>query len=225
MWKITPVFAEWIASPGNVLFKESILGSSSVVLELGCGISGIVGLTLSPKIGLYVATDQDYVMKLLRQNIAENSHRSASTRAKHVKAAQSPRAPAATTPLRMAPLDWESHTVSPELLGLSSNDASSAGHSGIDALIACDCVYNDSLIEPLVLTCVESCQLRQGQPNRMPTICIMAQQLRSADVFQAWLNCFHSYFRVWRVPDSFLMESLKEGSGFTVHIGISRDQT
>lgn len=57
VWKITPLFADWIASPSNVLFKDAVLDSSSTVIELGCGISGIVGLALAPRVGTYLATE------------------------------------------------------------------------------------------------------------------------------------------------------------------------
>jgi hypothetical protein len=64
VWKITPLFASWITLTSNLLFKHGILDSNASVLELGCGISGVIGLALSPQIGSYVLTDQDYVMKV-----------------------------------------------------------------------------------------------------------------------------------------------------------------
>lgn len=57
VWKITPLFADWIASPSNILFKNALLSSSSTVLELGCGVSAIVGLALSPYVAKYIATE------------------------------------------------------------------------------------------------------------------------------------------------------------------------
>ncbi|KAJ4291795.1 Ribosomal protein lysine methyltransferase [Kalmusia sp. IMI 367209] len=71
VWKVTPLFAEWVASP-NFLFQHGFLGSETVAIELGAGVSGVVALTLAPKIQKYIATDQDYVLRLLKQNIAEN---------------------------------------------------------------------------------------------------------------------------------------------------------
>ncbi|KAI4218429.1 MAG: hypothetical protein LQ349_008721, partial [Xanthoria aureola] len=56
VWKITPLFAEWIASSTNCLFQNSIIDSSSTIVELGCGISGILGLALAPRVANYVAT-------------------------------------------------------------------------------------------------------------------------------------------------------------------------
>lgn len=92
-----------------------------------------------------------------------------------------------------------------------------------DAVVACDCIYNDALIEPLVQTCIDVCKLRlQEGGQEMSTVCIVAQQLRSAEVFEGWLKSFHSAFRVWRVPDEELIEGLKSDSGFVIHIGILR---
>jgi len=151
VWKITPLFARWITST-NFLFKLGILDRESAVLELGCGISGIIGLSLAPLIG-------------------------------------------------------------------SGNDS----RKSFDAVIACDCIYNDALISPLVQTCVDACTLRVADdPAKKPAVCIVAQQLRSSEVFEGWLNEFHKAFQVWRLPDEELIAGLKSDSGFVVHVGILR---
>jgi hypothetical protein len=90
----------------------------------------------------------------------------------------------------------------------------------VDIIIACDCVYNEALIEPLNATCAAICRLKvEGQD---PTLCLIAQQLRSPEVFETWLKSFNKLFHVWQVPDAMLGEGLKEGSGFVVHVGIVR---
>ncbi|KAF7716232.1 Uncharacterized protein PECH_005101 [Penicillium ucsense] len=73
LWKITPCFAEWISSPSNPLWTHSLLSEHSVVAELGCGISALVALALSPSVHHYLATDQEYVRRLFRTNIEANS--------------------------------------------------------------------------------------------------------------------------------------------------------
>ena len=101
----------------------------------------------------------------------------------------------------------------------------SESKKSFDAVIACDSIYNDALIEPLVQTCIDVCRLRklegEGEANR-PTVCFVAQQLRSAEVFDGWLKAFHKAFRVWRVPDEGLIDGLKSDSGFVIHVGILR---
>lgn len=214
MWKITPLFGEWISAPDNALFKDGFLDSNSYVIELGCGISGIIGLALAPKIRRYFATDQDYVLKLLRENIEENE-RSFQT-ASH-KGGRSSRKTDFVSKINCSTLDWETNSQSHlySELGLSPED-------NLDLIIACDCIYNSHLVQPLVNTCAEICRLA---PATEPTLCVIAQQLRSAEVFEEWLIEFHKYFRIWRVPDAILTEDLKEGQGFVIHFGILRSSS
>lgn len=94
------------------------------------------------------------------------------------------------------------------------------GDGTIDVVLACDCIYNESLVAPFVRTCFELCRVDEATPSKQPTICIIAQQLRSPDVFEAWLTLFIESFRVWRVPEALLSDDLKQNSGFVVHIGI-----
>ena len=219
VWKITPLFAEWIAWEDNVLFQSSVLDRQSTVLELGCGISGIVAIASSPRVGKYVATDQDYVFKWLKPNIQNNipKPKNFDKAKRHGKIVDSNAIP--HNILIMA-LDWESSSVSdlPKMVGLDSAD----NVQSINAVIACDCIYNEALIEPMVRTCAEICQLPSASSLGKATVCIVAQQLRSNIVFEAWLFAFHKAFRVWRVPDGLLTEGLREGSGFVIHVGILR---
>lgn len=213
VWKITPLFAEWIASDACFLFRDGVLGKESVVLELGCGISGIMSLTLGPKIGKFVATDQEYVFRLLRSNIEENSSKSRAQR-KGMKSVKSANVVSSSN-IQLIPLDWESSSTSelPRIIGLDG---------AIDAVVACDCIYNEALIEPFVRTCAETCQLAKNTASGKQTLCIIAQQLRSDIIFEAWLSAFCKTFRVWRVPDELLSERLRGGSGFVVHVGLLR---
>ncbi|KAH7379522.1 putative methyltransferase-domain-containing protein [Pyrenochaeta sp. MPI-SDFR-AT-0127] len=216
VWKVTPLFAQWIASSTNFLFTHNLLTPSSTAIELGAGVSGIVALTLGSKTSNYIATDQDYVLKLLRQNITENYH-VVLPKAKKAKTSKKNSQPTSATDLndriRVQALDWETDSVSQ----LTS----------VDLVIACDCIYNESLIEPLNSTCAAICRLRKqdaehADAKQRPTLCLIAQQLRSPDVFEAWLKSFHKLFEVWKVPDGMLDEALREGSGFVVHVGIVR---
>lgn len=222
VWKITPLFARWVSSTSNLLFQQDVLNTTSVVLELGCGISGIIGLALSQQIESYILTDQDYVMKLLNQNLDENRQDPSCNTKRGRKSTTKPkRGSALATPtlhlsnVSAKPLDWETDEVTPALTG------SDTRHS-FDAVIACDCIYNDALIEPLVQTCVDACKLRGEDEIERPTICIVAQQLRSAEVFEGWLKAFHKVFRVWRIPDESLIDDIKSDSGFVIHVGVLR---
>jgi hypothetical protein len=218
VWKITPLFAAWISSPSNALFKHCVLDATSMVLELGCGISGIIGLSLSQLVESYILTDQDYVMKLLNQNLDENRQDVSSTRKGRKGQGKSKGASTAREVYNIVakPLDWELDEVAPSLTG-------SDAKRSFNAVIACDCIYNDALIDPLVQTCIDACKLRLDDAvAEDPTICIVAQQLRSAEVFEGWLQAFSKAFRVWRVPEEMLIDGLKEDSGFVIHVGILR---
>lgn len=224
VWKITPLFAQWITSDSNILFRSSFLNENSIVLELGSGTSGIVAITLARRIGRYIATDQEYVFKLLKANIEDNDPKgkgsNSSTAKHHSKAHVSNSSACTRNKIEVLALDWESSVVSslPSMMRTDSTETSQA----IDAVIACDCIYNESLINPLVRTCADICKFANAESAEKPTLCIIGQQLRSDIVFEAWLKAFHELFKVWRMPDDFLVDELKEGSGFVVHVGILR---
>ncbi|KAF2748752.1 hypothetical protein M011DRAFT_476135 [Sporormia fimetaria CBS 119925] len=214
VWKVTPLFAEWVASQ-NFLSAAGYISSDAVVLELGAGVSGIVAVTLAPLVHKYIATDQDYVLRILKQNIAENlpvkrpSARGASKSKRSTPVSQ--HTPASVETLE---LDWEVDSVSslPSRTGVGN---------GFDLIIACDCVYNEALIEPLNSTCAQVCKLRSDSHGK-PTLCLVAQQLRSYDVFETWLESFDGLFHVWQVPPKLLTQELDENSGFVVHVGMVR---
>lgn len=224
VWKITPLFAQWITSESNILFRSSVLGKSSIVLELGSGVAGIIAITLACRIGRYIATDQEYVFKLLKANVEDNCPKSdrsgSSVGRRQGKVVGNIGSACARDRIQVLGLDWESSSVSnlPTMMGTNAANLSNV----IDAIIACDCIYNDALIAPFVRTCADICQLANANLAKKATWCIVAQQLRSDLVFETWLKAFHKLFRVWRVPDDLLIDGLKQGSGFTVHIGILR---
>lgn len=114
------------------------------------------------------------------------------------------------------PLDWETDSI-------ANLPIPSTTESGFDVVLASDCIYNAHLIPPLVQTLFEAASLRSQGESVDPTLCIVAQQLRSDEIFESWLGEFmEKGFRVWRVPDEMLVEGLREGSGFVVHFGVLR---
>ena len=212
LWKITPPFAEWLIHSSVM----STLDAESTVLELGCGISGLLALSLGPKIGHYIATDQEYVFKLLRANLGENAPSSQAKPQSKSNRKQNTASPM-TKPdsITLMALDWETSIV-------ADLARSKAAKNGIDLVVACDCIYNEVLLQSFVNACAELCRMPPKSTDK-PTICIIAQQLRSDIVFGEWLSSFHKLFRVWRIPDELLTKELKEGTGFCIHLGILRD--
>ena len=228
VWKITPLVAEYLADGSGALRASRVLGPSSRVLELGCGVSALVGLVLAPAVASYVLTDQPYVARLVERNISENL--AAPAPAPRRKGKTSSRTTTPAPNLRFAPLDWELDEVTPGLLGgdegpgdRNSNSGGDAG--GFDVVIACDCIYNEALIKPLVQTCADVCALRKKKTaaENNPTVCVVAQQLRDPDVLETWLREFLRCFRAWRVHHDALSGALRSNPGFVIHIGVLRD--
>jgi len=220
LWRISPLFADWISSPTNPLFRQEVLGPTSTVIELGCGISGVVALALAGRIGKYIATDQEYLLKTLKQNIDENLAIPEPAKSKKRAAqlnARAERIPHSQAKVEVMALDWE-------LSSLSSLPSFVGGSGAVDVVIACDCIYNEALIGPLVRTCADICRLRNELDPKTPTVCIVAQQLRSPDVFEAWAKAFIRLFSFWRLPDGLLSDELRSDSGYVVHLGILRER-
>jgi hypothetical protein len=170
------------------------------------------------------------VRKLFRTNLDANTAPSASTststKKKKSKPAPVPRPKASN--ISFTTLDWETDQASElkEECMVSSPGEEEEGEEeedkGFDLLLSCDCIYNEALVAPFVRTCAEICRLRpvygDGEGKRRPTVCVIAQQQRSPDVFEAWLRETMRYFRVWRVSDEVLGERLRGGSGYLVHL-------
>ncbi|CAN9113370.1 unnamed protein product [Alternaria alternata] len=158
VWKVTPLFATWISSPTNFLFTNQLITPSSTILELGAGVSGIVALCLGSRVASYTATDQDYVLKLLRQNIAENlgtvipvkknSGRGSKKHQGHSKSGGGGGGGGGIDRITTLELDWET-------------DAT-FHLNPVDMIVACDCVYNEALVEPLNATYVVQKSLKLG---------------------------------------------------------------
>lgn len=253
VWKVTPPFAAWLASPAtNLFFRTGALSPASVVLELGCGVSALVGLAVGPLVSRYVLSDQPYVARFveenLRQNLRQNlpRHRPRPSgapagnrrkgRGHHDNTASSGPAPATpgTGNVYFRPLDWELDTPDSSLAAADGDGDGAGGDaagSSFDLIVACDCIYNEALVPSFAQTCADVCRLRSTQPSgagageqqQRPCVCVVAQQLRDPDVFGAWLREFCARgFRVWRVPDGELPEALRSSSGFVVHVAILR---
>ncbi|KAK0375513.1 hypothetical protein CLIM01_07120 [Colletotrichum limetticola] len=253
LWKITPLFATYLASPTSPFTQ--LFTPSSTILELGCGISPLTALLLAPRVARYVLTDQPYVSRMIHQNLEANplpksassssSSSSSTSRRSRKAAASSSTTNSATTSsspgtISFRPLDWELDTPDPSLTGVPPSTANS-----FDVVVCCDCIYNEALVEPLVSTTADLARLRvraqQGDQDQdehddnpssssttarsEPCVCIVAQQLRSPDVFEEWIGAFHRDFRTWRVPDALLPEGLRIEAGFVVHVGILREAT
>ncbi|KAK3678302.1 Ribosomal protein lysine methyltransferase [Recurvomyces mirabilis] len=220
VWQSSVRVAEWLADPRSSLFNAGLFDHDSTVLELGSGISGIVATVLAAQVKAVVATDQQHVLRLLRSNIDANAGHRSDRKSHGGRKASKVRQPSSS--IQVIALDWEEDDVQRHL---ASNDL----RQGVDVVIACDCIFNYALINPLVQTCEDICKLRseavtESNLSAGSTVCLVAQQLRQSEVFEQWLKTFMRSFRVWRLPDNMLSGGLQEGSGFVVHVGVLREK-
>lgn len=205
LWKISPLVAEWLADRSNILWTNKLLHDQAAIVELGCGITGLIGLVMSRLVLTYVLTDQRSVMKLLQENVKANTQVRPTLKGKSAKR----RGTSASSDhnLTVMELNWESD--GPDVLNEVLQPVQQ-----LDMLIVCDCVFNDFLLEPLVTTLTGLC-LRSSKKN---TIVLIAQQLRSDQVFTAFLEILLTKFQVWRIADSSLPNTLRNGAGYVIHL-------
>jgi len=208
-----------------------VLSSRSAVLELGAGVSSVLALTLGRHVRRYVQSDQEYTQRLAVRNLAENlpsllpSTAAVSRGGGGGRAKRATKNPKIASPTPQEPridtivLDWEESDIlhHPQL----------RGQGPLDVVIACDCVYNEALIRPLVETCVDACllgrdeaELRGGGGDDDKTVVIVAQELRAAEVLECFLNEFTKRFDTWRLPDELLPEALRPTAGYVIHVGV-----
>ena len=203
VWEASPRLAKWLVTKSSLLWNIGVLRPDASIVELGCGIAGLVGLALSPLVSSYILTDQQYVMKHLQANLELN--RSSNILSSKRKAASDSN----KTGLRTLSLDWE--------LADGKSITHALGPGGeLDLLIACDCIYNEFLIEPFVTVCEEICSASSS--GEVLPLVLVCQQLRSSDIFEQWLIRMLKTFKIWRVPDEHLPKALHNASGFAIHV-------
>lgn len=209
LWKISPIIAEWLADSTGALWSTQILHAGANVVELGCGVTGLIGLVLAKSVGLYVSTDQRSVLKLLQENVDANAP--ALPRSKTRTSKKTPHNRGSERNIKILELNWETDHVDVLDQVLDTQEP-------IDLVIVCDCVFNDFLLDPLTDMCESIASRTQGAPP----VFLFAQQLRSDQVFSAFLELLNRKFRIWRLTDSVLPSALQEGSGYVVHLAILR---
>ena len=211
LWKITPLLATWLASTPSLL--AHVLHKDAVVVELGCGLTGLLGLVLSRMVQCYVLTDLDYVLKHLRENLVANTTAS-QTNKKDMRRRSGTKTVTRGNVLKTLTLDWENDSA-------RRLEAVLPEGRSIDLVILCDCVYNEYLVSPLVQTCTDLCQLRSTPEKE--TVVLIAQQLRSNIVMEEFLESLMKKLEVWRVPDEEISKDLGPGSGYTVHLAMLKE--
>ncbi|KAK5053268.1 hypothetical protein LTR84_002242 [Exophiala bonariae] len=216
LWKVTPLLASWLSSFPSVLTDLHTLHTSSVIVELGCGLTGLIGRVLSRSVRRYVLTDQPLIVKHLKANLIDGALADTSTCTKSKKKSTTTKQDV----LQAMPLDWENDAATNLKTSLPAD-------AEIDLLILCDCVYNEYLVKPLVQTCVDTCMLGSGAGDRSlrgkQTVVLVAQQLRSDVIFELFLETMMEKFEMWRVPEERLAVNLAPTSGYAVHLAVMKN--
>ena len=216
LWKVTPLLANWLTSFPSLLSDLEALHPEATVVELGCGLTGLLGQVLSRRIRRYVLTDQPSIVKHLKANISSPAPLKSRSSATGKKKSTDKNANRHEDNLKMIPLDWETDAAE------NLNDALTPP-GNIDLLILCDCVYNEYLINPLVQTMGDICRL--GSRDTKFTVVLIAQQLRSDTIFEMFLAALMKEFEVWRVPDEQIISELASDSGYAVHIAMLKNES
>ncbi|KAI9639572.1 uncharacterized protein MKK02DRAFT_39888 [Dioszegia hungarica] len=164
---------------------------SARILELGSG-TGLLGVLLSPLCSSYVASDRFENLRLIQRNIELNglgdSKSGQSGRAGASKAARGA-VTAAESALEVREVDWVEASGARrkrEASGKVAQDSESDGEEPFDLILAVDCIFNESLVQPLVDTFARYC----SEGGR--TMVWVVIELRSSDVLtlfmDTWLN-------------------------------------
>jgi hypothetical protein len=154
----------------------------------------------------YIQSDIPAIVKIAEKNVSANLPVASGGKGKGKKR---------VGVVKTIPLDWERDDVASQPV-LKEELAGNP----LDCVVACDCVYNEALVNPLVETLVAACGVNRGEGK---TLVLVAQELRSPDVLEEFLERWMREFNVWRVPDILLSEELREGNGYVLHVGVLKD--
>lgn len=212
LWRTSPLVAEWLADKSNSLWSNGLLHTGATIVELGCGIAGLVGCVLARHVSCYVLTDQEYLMKILKENVQANAILPAHLKVKGRNIMGPASVPTTSvSSVKTLALNWED-------VDVSALDEVLFHEQAIDMVIACDCIFNDYLLEPFVDVCEK---ISERNVASKPII-LIAQQLRSDEVFSTFMGLLNHRFNIWRLSDLCLPSTLQSGSGFAIHIAILR---
>ena len=226
VWRSSVAMSGWLASPHSLLTMLTQLSdrlAGSAVVELGCGISPLLALTVHDRAARYIATDQEYILAHFKRNIADNMQ---TEKLNTMQRRNQVRRPLTAPRIETLALDWETHHVSKQL-GRHLRDFPHQGeqetHADIAVLLACDCIFNEHLIEPFVQACRAICELqRQLGSGRGDTLCVTGHQVRCPEVLEQWMSSMMQHFTLSRVKSRYLCDDFAEPSGFVAHLAVLR---
>lgn len=209
-WQGAVNFADWILADANCPFRE-IFKPEISVLELGAGVSALLASVIGPRVSRYVASDQKHVLKLLKQNFANNvvsqRYTSSTSEKAHVGGPKM-REDEKWSQIDFIELDWEhSKMGKARYLEVSDNQLP-------DLILASDTIYNSHLV-PHFVNAMKAMMTSS-------TIAIVTIQLRDEEIAEQFVECVLQLgLAMYGVPDILLDRKLMEG--FMVYC-IQRDR-
>ncbi|QLQ82358.1 hypothetical protein HG537_0H01190 [Torulaspora globosa] len=195
LWSTTPFFIRWLlydpeARPfraggyvGDVAIPP-ILSSSTAVVELGGGTSGILPIVLGNYVAAYICTDQKGLINGMKSNITRNllqlNKRRCVSKSLQIDSSPNPADTKPTVNLETIPLDWEN----PHLDNLP--EIQLASNCSTIYIVAMDVIYNDYLIDPFLETL--SGLLQHFQSRNINIHCLIGVHMRAQEVVTDFLN-------------------------------------
>jgi predicted nicotinamide N-methyase len=193
-WKSSVYFVNWI-----LLVNCPITVNSSIVLEFGAGVGGILATVLAPLTSHYIATDQKHILKLLKHNVVENiGPTNMTSTTVDVQGSKLHKKLQESRSIDVIEFDWE-------YLRFSQDNYSQLMDSTMpDLIVACDTIYNEYLV-PFFVEALKAMLL--------PTSgAIVVAQLRNPDVIQYFVEqALHNDLKLFYIPESALSSELARG--------------
>lgn len=124
VWKVAPIFAEWLWKKGTPF--DVLLTPGTTILELGAGIGGVLPSVLAEMVDSYIVTDQSHIIKLALANIENNTQ------------------PRTKSKIKCFTYDWEHKDSCVSFVDLIRG----LGSKGV--VVATDTIYNEYLIPHFV---------------------------------------------------------------------------
>lgn len=212
LWSTTPFFLRWLlygdsAQPlrsggtvkvthagatMNVQHIPNMLTtpkSSTCIIELGGGISGILPVVLGNHVNRYICTDQKGILSKMKFNIRENlsqlSKRRCVSNSMNINlSAQQDDTIESIVNLEVMHLDWETFQLPESSSQLQLQEA--AENSSVVYIIAMDVIYNEFLIDPFLTTVRQL--LDFFQTRNVETHCLFGIHLRAQEVVTKFLE-------------------------------------
>lgn len=224
LWSTTPFFLRWLlydpeantfrngGSIGDIVVPP-LLNSSTAIVELGAGTSGILPVVLGNYVATYVCTDQRGLINSMKANINQNlchlNRRRCVSKSLGIKGPLTDDDTKASVNLETMPLDWEKFQISTQNAPF---ELKLAANCSTVYIIAMDVIYNDYLIDPFLKTLSQL--LKYFQDQSINTHCLIGIHMRAQEVVSDFLN---KAVLDYNLPIHYIQSEAIEASRFSIY--------